>query len=285
MPAGDLLVEHRPPLPVQGAHQHRDQHAGERRHRGHDDTAAEDQRDTAADHAGAEHDRPARQPVAGRVEPRDPGAGLGDVDVVREDVVDQVLGARQVVVVDVALADVAGQQHRHLVGVDLVAHPQQGEGHVDVGVAQPEVVGDAEHRRGHVGRTRSGGEQDLPDPEREIEDLVGLARVSHSHRLWLLAAPLADRTRGHGETTHNTTHRRGRTLPVDNRPGPPIPMHADRHGRPPHLRDPLRARPADPPLAGRPAAHVGAADGSPSASAPPASGSPSSAPTTGPRGS
>ena len=79
----------------------------------------------------------------------------------------------------VAGGDVAGQQHGRLVGVVLVAHPQQREGDVDVGVAQAEVPRDGEHGRGHVGRPGPGGEQDLADPEREIEDLVGLAAVGH----------------------------------------------------------------------------------------------------------
>ena len=199
-PTGGLLVEHRPPLPVEVAHQHRDHHAGEGGDRDHEQVAVEQGGHRAADDPGDDHRCPRGQVVVGGVEPGDPAACLRDVGAARQHVVDQPLHPGEVVVVEVALPDRAGEHERRLVGVDLVGHPQRREGDVDVGLAQSGVLGERQHRGGHVGRARARGEQDLPDPERQVEDPVGLPHLTHD----AMVGPMPEPTQTDGPVVRST---------------------------------------------------------------------------------
>ncbi len=137
--------------------------------------AAEEDRDARAHGAPAQGDRPARPRVAGGHDRRHPGAGQVEVEAAGEDLVDEVVDLGQVLVVDVAVLDVADHDHRRLGRVAVVAHRQRREGDVDLGVPQAEVVGDGLHRRGHVRRAGTGGEQHLADAQAQVEAEVELA--------------------------------------------------------------------------------------------------------------
>jgi hypothetical protein len=86
-----------------------------------------------------------------------------------------VVDSREVLVVDVTLLDVPHHQRRYVVGRVLVAHRERGERHVDLGLAQAQVVGHRPHRRGHVGGSRARGQEHLPDPQAQVHRQVDLA--------------------------------------------------------------------------------------------------------------
>ena len=146
--------------------------------------AAELEADAGAHHAPAQADRPARQRVARRDDPAQAGARLLEVAVAVEHVAGQVVDQGQVLVVDVAVLDLADQHERRLLGVGLVAHRQLGEGDVDLGVARAELPRQRLHRRRDVGRAGARGEQQLADPETEVQGQVELACFQHGRHAW-----------------------------------------------------------------------------------------------------
>ena len=174
-PSGDLQVEVRQPPPCQDD-LHPVDEAG--RHRGgdrdHRPTTEEDADGRGHDHPRDRHG-PAREGVAERDDRGHPRPREVEVGLVGEDVTHEVVDRGEVLVVDVALLDVAHHERRYVVERALVAHRQGRERHVDLGRTQAQVVGHRAHRRGHVRGARARGQEHLPDAQAEVHRQVDLA--------------------------------------------------------------------------------------------------------------
>ena len=190
--AGHLLVEERQPAPVHHQLEPVDAHRRRERDRGHPGVAAEHQADARAHHAPAQGDRPARPAVAGRHDPGQGLAGLGQVRAAVDHVAHQVVHQGEVLVVDLALRDLPHLEHDRLLGVRLEAHRHRRERDVDVGVPDSQRPAQGAHRRGHVGRPGARGQQELTDPEAEVQRQVQGPCVEHGAMLtgtpWVTAA-------------------------------------------------------------------------------------------------
>jgi len=172
---GHLLVEERQPPAGHDQLQPVDARRGDERDRNEDRATAELQADPRAHRSPAEGHRPARRLVARGDDPGQPGARLLEVDLAAQHVADQVVDQREVLVVDVALLDVPQQHRRGLLGIALVAHRQRGERDVDLRVAHAEVPRERPHGRDHVRRAGPRGQQQLADPQTEVQGEVQLA--------------------------------------------------------------------------------------------------------------
>jgi hypothetical protein len=178
--AGDLLVERREPPPRHHELQPVDADRGPERDRDHGRGAAEQDRDARTHRAPGERDRPPRRAVTRGHDPGEPGACPRQVDAAGDDVANQVVDEREVLVVDVALLDLPRLEERRLLRACLVAHRQRRERDVDVGVPGPEVPGQGLHRGGDVRGTGAGGQQDLPHPQTEVDRQVQGSCLEHA---------------------------------------------------------------------------------------------------------